>query len=73
MLELSRYSSNSFESSEDVAGEISDGFRTTAFPAAMAPITGSTDNTENDMDHDRVLIAPNADFDTINASYLIFF
>jgi hypothetical protein len=29
-----------------VAGAISDGFKTTALPAAIAPITGSSDSTE---------------------------
>ena len=45
MEELSRYSSNNFESKVDVAGAISEGFRTTALPAAIAPITGSIDST----------------------------
>ena len=45
MAVLSTYSSNNFASSDDVAGAISDGLRTTALPAAMAPMTGSRDNT----------------------------
>jgi len=40
------YLPNKFASSEDEAGAISDGFRTTAFPAAIAPTTGSRDSTE---------------------------
>jgi len=39
------YSPNSFASNDDVAGAISDGFKTTALPAAIAPMTGSSDNT----------------------------
>jgi hypothetical protein len=42
--DVSRYSSNNFQGSGDVAGEISNGFNTTAFPAAIAPMTGSIDN-----------------------------
>lgn len=40
------YSPNNFAISDDVAGAISDGFRTTALPAAIAPMTGSSDNTD---------------------------
>lgn len=36
-----------FARSEDVAGETSEGLRTTAFPAEIAPITGSIDSTED--------------------------
>lgn len=43
--EVSMYSPNSFASNDDVAGAISDGFKTTALPAAIAPMTGSSDNT----------------------------
>ncbi|KAK3020466.1 hypothetical protein RJ639_047120 [Escallonia herrerae] len=43
--ELSTYSSSSFARSDDEAGATSDGLRTTALPAAIAPITGSRDNT----------------------------
>lgn len=43
--ELSKYSSNNFTSKDDVAGAISDGFKTTALPAEIAPMTGSRDNT----------------------------
>ncbi|KAF9678917.1 hypothetical protein SADUNF_Sadunf07G0086300 [Salix dunnii] len=42
--DLSRYSSNNFQSSGDVAGAISNGFNTTEFPPAIAPMTGSIDN-----------------------------
>jgi len=42
--DVSGYSSNNFRSSGDVAGEISNGFNTTAFPAAKAPMTGSIYN-----------------------------
>lgn len=42
---VSIYSPNNLASNEDVAGAISDGFKTTALPAAIAPITGSKDNT----------------------------
>ena len=42
--DLSSYSSNNFQGSGDVAGAISNGFNTTAFPAAIAPMTGSIDN-----------------------------
>jgi len=47
MAELSKYCSIKFASSDDVAGAISDGFRTTVLPAEMAPMTGSIDNTED--------------------------
>jgi hypothetical protein len=40
------YSPNNFANSAEEAGAISDGFRTTALPAAIAPTTGSRDNTE---------------------------
>jgi hypothetical protein len=30
-----------------VAGAISDGFKTTTLPAAIAPMTGSSDSTKN--------------------------
>jgi len=43
--EISKYSGSSFASSEDVAGENSDGFKTIALPAAIAPTSGSRDNT----------------------------
>lgn len=43
--DLSTYSPSNLASSNDVAGAISDGFRTTALPAAIAPMTGSRDNT----------------------------
>lgn len=45
MAELSKYFKSSFESNEDVAGAISDGFKTIALPAAIAPTSGSRDNT----------------------------
>jgi hypothetical protein len=44
--EPSTYSGSSFANNDDVAGAISDGFSTTAFPAAIAPITGSIDSTD---------------------------
>ena len=43
--EVSKYFPTSFAIKDDVAGEISDGFRTTALPAAIAPTTGSRDKT----------------------------
>lgn len=43
--ELSTYSGSSFANNDEVAGAISDGFRTTAFPAAIAPMTGSIEST----------------------------
>lgn len=43
---LSKYSLNNFAKREDAAGAISEGFSTTALPAAIAPMTGSTDNTK---------------------------
>lgn len=43
--DLSTYSSNNVFSSDDEAGASSDGFRTTALPAAIAPMTGSRDST----------------------------
>jgi hypothetical protein len=43
--EQSKYSGSSFASSEDVAGATSDGFKTIALPAAIAPMSGSIDNT----------------------------
>lgn len=43
--DLSRYSSTKLDSNNDVAGAISDGFRTTALPAEIAPMTGSRDST----------------------------
>ena len=46
--ELSIYSPTNFASNDDVAGAISDGFKTTALPAAIAPTTGSIDNTGKD-------------------------
>lgn len=45
--ELSIYSPKYFVSNEDVAGDTSDGFKTTVFPAAIAPMTGSSDSTAN--------------------------
>lgn len=47
--ELSIYSPISFASNDDVAGAISDGFRTKALPAAIAPTTGSRDNTAHNL------------------------
>ena len=44
MQELSTYSVKSLLSNDEVAGEISEGFKMTALPAAIAPITGSIDN-----------------------------
>lgn len=44
---MSKYSLNNFAKREEVAGAISEGFSTTALPAAIAPMTGSTDNTVN--------------------------
>lgn len=46
--ETSMYCPRSFDRAEDVAGEISDGFNTTALPAATAPMIGSTANTLGD-------------------------
>jgi hypothetical protein len=48
MQELSTYSGKYLAKYADVAGAISDGFRTIAFPAARAPITGSIDNARNE-------------------------
>lgn len=39
------YFPRSSASNEDVAGATSDGFNTTALPAAIAPMTGSSDKT----------------------------
>jgi hypothetical protein len=46
MQELSTYSGSSFANNAEVAGAISDGFNTTAFPAAIAPMTGSIESTK---------------------------
>lgn len=45
MQELSTYSGSSLANNAEVAGAISDGFSTTAFPAAIAPMTGSMEST----------------------------
>ena len=44
--ELSKYFATNLASNDDETGEISEGLRTTALPAAIAPITGSRDNTD---------------------------
>lgn len=49
MEDESRYSPISFVSNEEAAGAISDGFRTRALPAAIAPTTGSSDNTGKEL------------------------
>ena len=41
MAELSMYSGTSFPRMAEVAAEASDGFMTTALPAAMAPAAGT--------------------------------
>lgn len=43
--ELSTYCGRTFAKNDEVDGATSEGFRTTVFPAAIAPITGSMDNT----------------------------
>lgn len=48
MDELSTYSVRILLSNDDVAGATSDGFNTTALPAAIAPITGSSESTAED-------------------------
>lgn len=45
MQELSKYFPTSLAINEEVAGQSSDGFKTTALPAAIAPIAGSRANT----------------------------
>jgi len=47
MVELSRYCLIKFASKDYVAGEISNGFRTTTLPMEMALMIGSIDNTED--------------------------
>jgi len=47
MAELSKYRGMVFARNEEVAGAISEGFMTTTFPAAIAPINGSNANSNN--------------------------
>lgn len=48
MQELSTNSGKCLAKNADVAGAISDGLRTTAFPAAIAPIAGSINNARDE-------------------------
>jgi len=47
MVVLSKYRGMVFARNEEVAGAISEGFMTTTFPAAIAPINGSNASSKS--------------------------